>query len=39
MTSELRAATIRVIADTTCLVFSRAVYEDIISGTNALLGE
>ena len=41
MTSELRAATIRVLADTavTCLVFSRAVYEDIISGTNALLGD
>ena len=41
MTSELRAATIRVLADSavTCLVFSRAVYEDIISGTNALLGD
>jgi len=41
MTSELRAATIRALADTavTCLVFSRAVYEDIISGTNALLGD
>jgi CRP-like cAMP-binding protein len=39
MTSELRAASIRTLSDTVCLVFSRAVYEEIISGSNALLGK
>ena len=38
MTQELRAASIRVISDTVCLVFSRAVYEEIISGSGALIG-
>ena len=39
MTAELRAASIKVIQDTTCLVFSRAVYEEIISGSSALIGK
>jgi CRP-like cAMP-binding protein len=39
MTSEPRAATIKAVQDTTCLVFSRAVYEEVISGSSALLGK
>ena len=39
MTSEVRAASIRAITDVVCLEFSRAVYEDIISGSGALLGK
>eukprot|EP01032_Pedospumella_encystans_P022891 gene22891-25927_t len=39
MTSEVRAASIRTNTDMVCLVFSRAVYEDIISGSGALLGK
>lgn len=39
MTSEKRAASIRAIRDTTCLVFSRSVYEELISGSNALIGQ
>jgi CRP-like cAMP-binding protein len=39
MTAEPRAASIKVIQETTCLVFSRAVYEEIISGSNALIGQ
>eukprot|EP01034_Spumella_vulgaris_P029242 gene29242-36259_t len=40
MTAEQRAATIRVAnAEVTCFVFSRAVYEEIISGSNALIGQ
>lgn len=40
MTSELRAASIRVNSEAmVCLVFSRAVYEEIISGSNALIGQ
>lgn len=38
MTSEKRAASIRAIHDTVCLTFSRAVYEELISGSNALIG-
>lgn len=39
MTSEKRAASIRTIKDTVCLVFSRSVYEELISGSNALIGQ
>lgn len=39
MTSELRAATIRCIQETVCLAFSRAVYEEVISGGNVLVGK
>lgn len=39
MTAEKRAATIKVISKTVCLVFSRAVYEEVISGSNALIGK
>ena len=40
MTAEQRAATIRVAnQEVTCFVFSRAVYEEIISGSNALIGQ
>jgi len=39
MTSEVRAASIRTNTDMVCLVFSRAVYEEIISGSGALLGK
>jgi CRP-like cAMP-binding protein len=39
MTSEVRAASIRTLTDMVCLVFSRAVYEEIISGSGALLGK
>jgi CRP-like cAMP-binding protein len=38
MTSEPRAATVRACEATTCLVFNRQVFEDAISGSNALLG-
>lgn len=37
-TKELRAASIRAIQETICLTFSRAVYEEVISGGTALLG-
>jgi CRP-like cAMP-binding protein len=37
--SEPRAATIRVNQDLTCLAFSRDVYEEIISGSNTLVGQ
>ena len=39
MTAEARAASIRVVVKSVCLVFSRAVYEDVISGSNALIGK
>lgn len=39
MRSEPRAASIRACSETICLVFSRSVYEDIISGGNALIGQ
>jgi len=40
MTAEPRAATIRVCEEkTVCLLFSRSVYEEIISGSSALLGQ
>ena len=39
MNAEPRAASIRTCEDTVCLVFSRAVYEDVISGSNALIGK
>ncbi len=40
MTAEQRAASIRVAnKDVTCFLFSRAVYEEIISGSNALIGQ
>jgi len=40
MTAEQRAASIRVAnQEVTCFVFSRAVYEEIISGSNALIGQ
>eukprot|EP00605_Chrysophyceae_sp_TOSAG23-4_P000003 GSChrysophyteH1.ASY1.ANO1.3.1 assembled CDS len=39
MTSEKRAATIKVVAKSVFLVFSRAVYEEVISGSNALIGK
>lgn len=39
VTAEARAASIRVIQDVVCLKFSRAVFEDIISGSNALIGQ
>ena len=39
MTSEVRAASIRTLTNMVCLVFSRAVYEEIISGSGALLGK
>jgi len=39
MTAEKRAATIKVVSKTVCLVFSRKVYEDVISGSNALIGK
>lgn len=38
MTSEPRAASIRVVNAVECLIFSRAVYEDIISDSNSLIG-
>lgn len=37
--SEPRAATIRVNQDLVCLAFSREVYEEVISGSNALVGQ
>ena len=39
MTSEVRAATIRATESTDCLVFPRAIYEDIISRSTALIGK
>lgn len=39
MRSEQRAASIRACQDTICLVFIRSVYEEIISGGNALIGQ
>jgi len=39
MTSEKRAATIKVVSKTVCLVFSRKVYEEVMSGSNALIGK
>lgn len=39
MTSEVRAASIRAVDDMVCLVFSRSVYEEVISGSGALLGK
>ena len=40
MTQEKRAATIRVDCESaTCLVFSRDVYEEVISGNGALIGK
>ena len=39
MTSEKRAATIKVVSKTVCLAFSRATYEEVISGSNALIGK
>lgn len=39
MTAELRAASIKVITDTVCLVFSRAVFEEIMSSSDALIGK
>jgi phosphatidylinositol-4,5-bisphosphate 3-kinase len=36
---EKRAASIRTTQDTICLVFSRSVYEEVISGGNALIGQ
>lgn len=40
MTNEKRAATIRVDSESAaCLVFSRAVYEEVISGNGALIGK
>jgi CRP-like cAMP-binding protein len=39
MTSEVRAASIRAVDNMVCLVFSRAVYEEVISGSGALLGK
>lgn len=37
--SEPRAATIRANEDLVCLAFSREVYEEVISGSNALIGQ
>lgn len=37
--SEVRAASIRANQDTVCLAFSRSVYEEVISGGNALIGQ
>ena len=39
MNAEPRAASIKAVLDTVCLVFSRAVYEEVISGSNALIGK
>lgn len=39
MNAEPRAASIKAVVDTVCLVFSRAVYEEVISGSNALIGK
>ena len=39
MTAEKRAATIKVVTKSVCLVFSRVVYEEVISGSNALIGK
>ena len=39
MNAEPRAASIRTCQDTVCLVFTRAVYEEVISGSNALIGK
>lgn len=39
MRSEPRAASIKANQDITCLVFSRGVYEEVISGSNALIGQ
>jgi CRP-like cAMP-binding protein len=40
MTNETRAASIQVCQENTvCLVFSKAVYEDVISGSSALIGK
>jgi CRP-like cAMP-binding protein len=36
---EQRAASIKAQQDTLCLAFSRAVYEEVISGGNALIGQ
>ena len=38
MTDKPRAATIRCVTDTECLVFTRAVFEDVISGSNEFIG-
>jgi CRP-like cAMP-binding protein len=38
LTTEPRAATIRAAVPTHCLVFSRNVFEDVISGSSALIG-
>jgi phosphatidylinositol-4,5-bisphosphate 3-kinase len=39
MNAEPRAASIKVAVDSVCLVFTRAVYEEVISGSNALIGK
>lgn len=36
---EVRAASIKATQDTVCLAFSRGVYEEVISGGNALIGQ
>jgi CRP-like cAMP-binding protein len=38
LTTEPRAATIRALESTQCLVFSRDIFEEVISGSNALIG-
>ena len=39
LTTEPRAATIRATESTDCLIFSRDIFEEVISGSDALLGE
>jgi CRP-like cAMP-binding protein len=38
MTAEPRAATVRSLHQTVCITFSRETFEDVISGSNALIG-
>ena len=38
LTAEPRAATIRTVEPTECIVFSRDVFEEVISGNSALIG-
>ena len=39
MTIEPRAATIEAVGKTGCLVFTRAVYEEVISSNNSLISK
>lgn len=39
MTSDPRAATVRATEDSVCIAFNRETFEEVISGSNALIGE